>query len=171
MNIFVTSFNQLQAVKHLDDLRLNKMILETALMLSTSYRILFGDNEQVYKTSFLNHPCTIWARKNIYTYSWLVDYFDAAAKEKYYRDSTIKKNVNMHLSYIKLYKIFNTKYNQDYKEKISNDFFDFNCTDFKEEKNIIKAYQQYMNKKWNNDLRSPKWTGNNIPSFFYKATK
>lgn len=90
MNIFLTSFNPKEAASHLDDLRLNKMILETAQLLSSAYRHLFGDDELLYKDTHLNHPCSIWARKNIDSYSWLVEYFDALAKEKIKRDQ-IKK--------------------------------------------------------------------------------
>ena len=61
MNIFITSFDSKEAASHLDDLRLNKMILETAQLLSSAYRHLFGDNELLYKDTHFNHPCAIWA--------------------------------------------------------------------------------------------------------------
>lgn len=49
--------------------------------------------------------------------------------------------------------------------KILAEFFDFNCTDFKGEKDVRIAYQKQMIKKWESDLKPPKWTGTTKPSF------
>ena len=65
MNIFITSFNSKEAASHLDDLRLNKMILETAQLLSSAYRNLFGDDDLLYKDTHFNHPCAIWTRNGM----------------------------------------------------------------------------------------------------------
>lgn len=165
MNIFITSFDSKEAASHLDDLRLNKMILETAQLLSSAYRHLFGENELLYKNTHLNHPCSIWARQNIDNYSWLVQYFDDLAKEKIKRDAYLKKEVQPHKSWSKLFKLFTSKKTNNYKSKLSGDFFDFNCTDFKDEKDIRIAYQKQMVKKWKHDLKPPKWTANKIPNF------
>lgn len=167
MNIFLTSFNSKEAASHLDDLRLNKMILETAQLLSTAYRYLFNDDELLYKETHLNHPCSIWARQNIDHYSWLVQYFDDLSQEKITRDSTIKKpdQIRFHKSWRDLFELFNSKKTDDYQTKISAEFFDFNCTDFKEESDVRIAYQKQMMQKWKNDLKPPKWTGTNRPIF------
>ena len=165
MNIFITSFNSKEAAAHLDDLRLNKMILETAQLLSTAYRHLFGENELLYKNTHLNHPCSVWARKNIDNYSWLVQYFDDLAKEKIQRDTYLKKEIKPHKSWSKLFELFASKKTNNYKSKISRDFFDFNCTDFKDEKDVRIAYQKQMVKKWKNDLKPPKWTAKKTPNF------
>lgn len=161
MNIFITSFNSKEAASHLDDLRLNKMILETAQLLSSAYRHLFSDNELLYKDTHLNHPCAIWARKNIDNYSWLVQYFDDLTQEKIRRDFLIKKQseIKPHKSWRNLFELFNNKKTDSYKDKISTNFFDFNCTDFKEEKDIRIAYQKQMIQKWENDIKLPKWGG------------
>ena len=167
MNIFITSFDSNEAASHLDDLRLNKMILETAQLLSSAYRNLFCDDELLYKDTHFNHPCSIWARNNIDNYSWLVQYFDDLAKEKIRRDETVKKKseITPHKSWRDLFELFNAKKTNDYKDKISAEFFDFNCTDFKEEQDVRVAYQKQMIKKWQNDLKPPKWTGGNPPKF------
>ncbi len=167
MNIFLTSFDSKEAASHLDDLRLNKMILETAQLLSFAYRHLFGDNNLLYKDTHFNHPCAIWARNNINNYSWLVQYFDDLAKEKIRRDKAIKdkQEIKPHKSWNDLFELFNSKKTNNYKDKISAASFDFNCTDFKEESDIRIAYQKQMIKKWQNDLKPPKWTGRNKPNF------
>lgn len=167
MNIFVTSFDSKEAASHLDDLRLNKMILETAQLLSCAYRYLFEDNDLLYKDTHLNHPCAIWARKSIDNYSWLVQYFDDLAKEKVKRDGATKERskIKPHKSWEDLFEIFNLKKTNNYKDRISTEFFDFNCTDFKDEKDIRISYQKQLLQKWKNDLKLPKWTGGNIPNF------
>ena len=167
MNIFITSFDTKEASSHLDDLRLNKMILETAQLLSSAYRHLFGNNKLLYKDTHFNHPCAIWARKSTDNYSWLVQYFDNLTKEKIKRDKVTKdiKEVNPHKSWRDLFELFNSKKTNNYQDKISAEFFDFNCTDFKEESDVRVAYQKQMIKKWQNDLKPPKWTGSNKPNW------
>ena len=96
-----------------------------------------------------------------------MQYFDDLANEKIRRDETIKKKseIKPHKSWRDLFEIFNAKKTDYYKDKISAEFFDFNCTDFKEEKDVRIAYQKQMIKKWKNDLRTPKWTDANRPIF------
>lgn len=49
------------ALSH-DNMRVNKMIIESCQMLSTNAQI-YGE-ETRYKKSFMNHPSTIWARES-----------------------------------------------------------------------------------------------------------
>lgn len=162
MNIFLTSFNPSVAAAHLDDLRLNKMILETAQLLSNAYRILFGDHQSLYKKTHSKHPCSLWACKHIDNYSWLVEYFNALAQEKYKRDTAANKRPEpkFHMSWVQLFEIFNAKC----KPNCPTPTFDFNCTDFKTLE-VRQAYQKQLNKKWENDLRPPTWTGSQRPIF------
>ncbi|MDH5796687.1 MAG: pyrimidine dimer DNA glycosylase/endonuclease V [Anaplasmataceae bacterium] len=169
MNIFITSFIILEAVSHLDDIRLNKMILETAQLLSTAYRELFEDHRMIYKSTHFNHPCTIWARKNNNTFSWLVEYFNSLSQEKIRRDHFLKDKAKIfpHKSWEILHEIFDNRAIYINHNEIKMDFFDFNCTDFKNEKDIRISYQRHLTAKWDNDLRTPKWTGIDKP-FFYQ---
>lgn len=171
MNIFLTSFNTKIAASHLDDLRLNKMILETAQLLSGAYKHLFGDHELLYKQTHINHPCSIWSRKNVDTYSWLVDYFNAIAQEKFKRDIFVKGNSSKyHKSYVRLFELFNSKKVNSYLGEIAAGFFDFNCTEFKNGSGVRSAYQKQMIQKWNSDIRPPKWTSyNKLPDFYSKG--
>ena len=167
MNIFITSYDAIEAAYHLDDLRLNKMILETAQLLSSAFRFLFVEDENLYEITHLNHPCSLWARKDIYTYSWLVNYFDALSQEKYRRDVYVKgKNAVYHKSWDTLFSLFNKKTIDFCPVSINGNFFDFNCTEYKDEVDIRIAYQKQLNKKWQRDIRKPKWTASNIPFFF-----
>jgi hypothetical protein len=128
----------------------------------------------------------MWVRKDLANYSWLVDYFDALAQEKRERDRaritesmfrgakthrthTISElNLNrdsvMHKSWICLFKVFALK-----KIEYDTPIFDFNCTEFKNENDVRVAYQKQLVKKWQSDLKPPKWTGRNPPYFFLRA--
>ena len=65
MNIFAFDKCPMRSALWLDDIRKNKMILESAQMLSTAVRALCPDTTlEVYKTAYLNHPCSKWARQS-----------------------------------------------------------------------------------------------------------
>ena len=163
MNIFLTSKNPEVAASHLDNLRLNKMILETAQLLSQAYRHLYGEDVNLYKNTHINHPCAIWARESESNYKWLVSYFFRLNKEKEERDKhTFNKIVKTHASFKKLFHIFESKLTIG--EILQKDFpninFSFNCTDFKDLP-VELAYQKQLIKKWNNDFertkKHPEW--------------
>lgn len=50
-----------------------KLILESAQMLSTAVRCHGYSGEEVYKTAYLNHPCTVWTRESRSNAKWLID--------------------------------------------------------------------------------------------------
>jgi hypothetical protein len=159
MNIFLTSKNPRIAAKHLDDLRLNKMILETAQLLSAAYRNFFGENKIIYKTTHFNHPCTIWARKNLQNMKWLNQYFYEIAQEKFFRTG------KMHKSFTLIFPVLDAALEKIPEAK--NIKFDFNCTPYKKTSNLCQAYQKYLMEKWKNDKRTPQWTKRKRP-YFYK---
>ena len=75
MNIFALDKCPMQSAQWLDDIRKNKMILESAQMLSTAVRVLSPDTDlSVYKVAYLNHPCTIWARQSRDNFKWLLSH-------------------------------------------------------------------------------------------------
>ena len=101
MNIFVVSYNPRSCAVCLDDIRLNKMIVETGQLLSTAYRMWYGQRGPIFTNSlkfkegypyclpdelvlesyyrqglidlasYINHPCTVWARQKPEHYAWL----------------------------------------------------------------------------------------------------
>ena len=75
MNIFALDQCPMQSALWLDDIRKNKMILESAQMLSTAVRTLCPDTDlEVYRVAYLNHPCTIWARQSRANFRWLLSH-------------------------------------------------------------------------------------------------
>ncbi len=153
MNIFVTDPDPKVCAEALDDLRLNKMILETAQLLSTALRF-HNTAMDVYKTTHINHPCSIWARENKSNYSWLFKHFIALSDEKYKRTGKVHKSTNMHLMFADGIKLLPDGEQTPFA----------NCTPYKN-MNIFDAYKETLKTKWANDKRPPKWTGHDRPEW------
>lgn len=78
MNIFIIDNDPCVAATQLCDKHVVKMIVEGCQMLSTNHR-LSGSHVvyapiNLYKQSFQNHPCTIWARTTTANYKWLAEH-------------------------------------------------------------------------------------------------
>ena len=89
MNIFYFDDDPYVAAQAQPDKLLVKMPLETAQMLCTAHRLVgcddYTEKHKLYKKAYMNHPCTIWARKNQANYSWLYAHFLALGDEYTYR--------------------------------------------------------------------------------------
>ena len=79
MNIFVFDRDLQTNVKMYCASHTSKMLLETAQLLSTAYRVLTNqledENIGVYKLNHLNHPCSKWARASYGNYTFLLELF------------------------------------------------------------------------------------------------
>ncbi len=168
MNIFLTDSDPVKCAQALDDLRLNKMILETGQMLCTAYRHwhkhmgLPETFEGIYKPTHQNHPCNVWLRKDFDNYLWLFEHFDALCQEKHYRTEKV------HLTYLKLI---------DYLVPIDMDGsehgpinFDFDCSNVpnrlnEQEFSIFDRYKQCLITKWTSDKRRPTWNNRGMPDW------
>ena len=89
MNIFYLDKDPIIAAQMSCDKHVVKMILESAQMLSTTHRILDGDEYAdkvgLYKLAHKNHPSTIWVRSSSKHYKWLYDHMIALMEEYTYR--------------------------------------------------------------------------------------
>lgn len=94
MNIFFLSEDPYEAARLQVDKHVVKMIVETAQLLSTSHRVLDGNDKGelpdkreaiFYKVTHRNHPSAIWARTSVENYNWLVDHFDGLLSEYTHR--------------------------------------------------------------------------------------
>ena len=100
MNIFYLDTNPHLAAQFHCDKHCNKMILESAQLLSTAHRELESPfATEVYKSTHKNHPSSLWARQSRENYYWLWDLFYHLNTEFRYRR---QKN---HGSFIKLSRI------------------------------------------------------------------
>jgi len=137
MNLFVTSLSPKQAVKSLDTKRLNKMILETAQMMSTALRCYHCSDSQLYKKTHENHPVSIWVRETKANYMWTLTYLVSAIEEYFNRRGVVHKShqlVNIFWENMKLIP--------------DGNFTDFaNCTPFKG-LDVLKAYKLTLIEKW-----------------------
>ena len=95
MNIFVTDRDPRASARVLPDKHIVKMPLECCQMLSIIYSKWYydwgtlpkadGTPYATKKGAFRNHPCTIWAAKNIYNTAWLIAHGLALSSEYKYR--------------------------------------------------------------------------------------
>jgi hypothetical protein len=154
MNIFVSDFDPTESAIVLDDRRLIKMVLETAQMLSTNIN-LAGLRQGPYKTTHKNHPSTIWGRQSHKNYLWLCAHFSALCREYTNRFSKEHK-CEQYLDYF-----YDCSTDTAYPEEKLTTFP--NCTTFKDIKETTRAYRLYLNEKWKNDKRPPKWTNSKPP--------
>lgn len=98
MNIFFLDYNPLKAAQFLHDNHVNKMLLESAQMLSTAmaeseeYRDswhkfsgFLPEDVKLYKPTHANHPCSVWLRKSWHNMAWLSHHAMALADEFQFR--------------------------------------------------------------------------------------
>ena len=89
MNIFYFDKDPYVAAQAQPDKLVVKMPLETAQMLCTAHREVgctdYAEENNLYKSTHVNHPCAIWARENKANYSWLYAHFLALGNEYSYR--------------------------------------------------------------------------------------
>lgn len=75
MNIFAFDMSPETSARWLDDVRKNKMILESCQLMSTAMNVLSpGHSYEVYATTHRNHPCAIWVRESWSNFNWLLAY-------------------------------------------------------------------------------------------------
>jgi len=175
MNIFITNPSPVISAYNIDDVRGNKMIVESCQMIGTRLYMCIDklqsryplswikankENKQQYKEEtglyvpcYIDVPCNIWIRKNNYNFAWLVAHTKALADLYYLR--TQKQHASM--------KIFNSPY-------FPSDFICYhpydklsplpNCTPFcksidgkkqyftESQEKVIRDYKKFMIQKW-----------------------
>lgn len=144
MNIFAFDPCPFQSALWLDDIRKNKMILESAQMLSTAVRWLDPDtNLQVYKLAYINHPCSKWARASRANFKWLL----AHMKWLYDQKSGTHASVRIFDDLIKF------SNDGEFPREELTPFA--NCArnlergvDYSEMDDTHQAYRLYMNDRW-----------------------
>lgn len=159
MNIFVVSPDTHECAKALDDLRLNKMIVETAQLLSTAMRECGYVVDDIYKTTHVNHPCAVWARASDANYRWLLIYMSDLVEERQYRTGKGHKSYDIFNTLCGGPKLMPPGQLTPFANCSAYTFADFNPT------GIFRAYQLTLIDKWAKDKRPPKWTNRQKPSW------
>ena len=153
MNIFAFDPEPKLSALWLDDVRKNKMILETAQLLSSAIRFYDPTTKlPVYKQTHTGHPCCHWARASRANYRWLTNYMQALVDQKF----------GMHSSSALLL-IFHdyAKHGEFFKE----DATPFaNCAanadlgiSFKHIEDTHLAYRMYIRERWRCDTIHLSW--------------
>ena len=155
MNIFVTSKCPVESAKFLDDKRCQKMVLESAQLLSTALRVNGYKGDDVYKIAHLNHPSSVWCRTTQGNYKWLLEHFRALCDEYTRRTGKIHARS-------KLLPIFEANVGLipiGEKMPFSNNARNLTKgVDFTHESDVTLAYQLYLKSRWLTDVREPKWS-------------
>lgn len=156
MNIFVTSLDPVQSALWLDDKRVNKMITESAQMLSTVLRRHGYSSDEIYKSAYERHPCTLWTGRTSGNFSWLVDHalgLCAIYRCLQYRDhgaARVVRCADINRGIIPAGPL------QEFED----------CTEFKDRTDltVIERYRLFMNLKWNTrDKSPPVWRKRELP--------
>jgi hypothetical protein len=71
INIFVLDREPRTAARYHCDSHASKMVLESAMMLSTALRVAGREWEFLYGASYQHHPCTRWAAETRENFNWL----------------------------------------------------------------------------------------------------
>lgn len=161
MNLFVFHKSPARSAILLDDKRLNKLILESAQMLSTAIHFHKDGIEGIYKSSYIHHPVTKWVHKTRANYNWTLQYMKSLWVEKQYRFPRgshksallipIFEECNKYIPEGELTPFQNSAKN----EKLGLDFTYMP---------VHKAYREYFLARLNMD-KSPKWTNRNKDVF------
>ena len=144
MNIFAFDKCPMRSALWLDDIRKNKMILESAQMLSTAVRALCPDTTlEVYKSAYLNHPCSKWARQSRANFQWLLHHMSWLYNQK----------TGDHKSARLIPEFQKYADDGDFPDEYLTPFA--NCArnlergvDYSEVDDVHQAYRMYMNDRW-----------------------
>lgn len=168
MNIFVTSDCPKVCAETLDNRRVIKMILETAQMLSTNIRHAYEMHNLpatdkvncLYKSTHLNHPCTVWARTTLANHNWCINHLDNLLAEYTHRYGKTHKTTLIALVIKSI----------DMSKLLPNNSLTpfVNCSLFKNTE-IHNAYKITLCIKWEDDRfrgYTPQWTKRTSPAFY-----
>lgn len=161
MNIFVFDEDPHKAAMWLDDVRQNKMILETAQLLSTAIQESGNSgNYSVYKSTHKNHPCTKWVMKSRGNYSWTVSYLHQLGQIR----NPSHKSLQL-LSYFKDYEHFG-EFEQEERTPFANCARNLDqLLDFTYVKDTFSAYRSYISERWKRDTIKLSWNYGQQPDW------
>lgn len=170
MNIFVTDIDPIIAATHLDDLRLNKMIVETTQMLVTNLllietpEVFIPKTKQgtLYRITHPSHPVTRWIGQSQQNYLWAVKYALSLLHERELRFPGTRHGCTDAIEKVS---------HQDYRFADVGLTSFINSSMFPKCSDICKAYQATLLVKWSQDLASPKWTVRGAPPWGFLKDK
>ena len=117
-----------------------------------------------YKSTHINHPCSVWTRETIGNMSWLFDLLHSLIVEYKKRYSKDSHKCEMILKFTKdnMNTISNILYESNKFSELSN-FAQAMPDEYKDSQDVVKAYRQYyINAKkdiatWKKLENTPEW--------------
>ena len=106
MNIFHLHTDPKICARYHCDKHVVKMILETSQMLSTAYRRVCGDDDNLYKTAYPKHPMTIWVGDSLENFKYALSLGEWLAIQYTYRYKKVHKSQKI-IDYIRFHKLKN----------------------------------------------------------------
>jgi hypothetical protein len=166
MNIFHTDSDPTVAAKNLDDVRVNKMIIESAALMANAIAFHGGAPSDLpisvasgepYKTkAWQNHPSCLWTKANSANYEWLLEHTKELINQLRNRKGTIHSMIkNMPILSRGVLFLPSGRLTQF-----------ANCTPYKQTGDVITAYRMTMAYKWEHDARIPLWTNASAPLWY-----
>jgi len=169
MNIFRLHDDPYIAAQMHCDKHVVKMILETAQMLSTAYRVLssekLADDVGMYKMAHKSHPSCVWIRNDVWNYYWAVSLLSALCEEYTYR-------YDKHHASERLLHYFQKHVPYGIEMKAQDMTFPQCMPDeYKVEGDPVSAYRKYYKgekayfAKWNRGREAPAWWDDGMQEF------
>ncbi len=161
MNIFILDEDPVKAARQLNDKHLIKQILESAQLLSTAVLNYDCKVEGLYKSTHINHPCSIWVRLSSKNFEWLCNH--ALEMCEIYKSKSGKEH--------KSKKIIDKCF-EWWKNNNSNFFHEKELTELPkcmpDECKITDPVQSYRRYYTMKKEHINKWTYNNTPEWYPK---
>jgi hypothetical protein len=160
MNLFITSSDPKICAADLDDRRMIKSILETALLLSTALRHYGFNHRALYRPTHIHHPVTKWVIKHRGNYEWALAYFKAACREYTKRFGKTHKSCAMLPQLVAGKKVLPPGKRGKFQNSARNTSLGLDYTHLPP----LKAYKAYLAAKW--DREEPRWTKRDAPKWY-----
>lgn len=159
MQLFFTDPDPVACAKHLDDSRVNKILMESAQIICT---VLHGDGHKnlPMKPTHANHPVTLWVSEKFSHLNWVKEYHIALVNEKLYRTGT---SHGCALPEQLLNDIRSTKKPEYFINYAKRDSLNL---DFTWCKDTHRGYRLYLSSRWHIAERKPRWTKRNSPDWW-----
>lgn len=164
MNIFYTHRSPRKCARSLDDVRLRKMVLETAQMLCTALNVQAGKKVTPYSNAHEHNRLTKWAMVP-QNWIWLWDLGMELGREYHYRFG------KMHASFMVIQMLVEiapaewprkAKHPERFVNATRNKKLGLSYTHILP---VKKAYRKYLRRRWKLDVRPPQWTKRGPPSW------
>jgi hypothetical protein len=154
-----------QSALWLDDTRRNKMILESAQMLSTTIRRFDPEYaKQLYRDFGVNHPCNLWLAEDRNNFRWLLDHSIALVQQHGKENHKCIPIIDKSVDWI-------DRAPENYPDKKLTPFA--NCAAnkelgicFKHVNDVHSAYRQYMAERWRTDVIYLSWNNGEKPDWY-----